>query len=263
MDAETHSPIGPDGKSTILGSGGFIMQCIEPYKRWRVTYEGNPVDTTSAANAANEIDTSKTTPLRYEVDLTMVTPCWVQDHTAEKVAQMSERERADAEAMGIGYRMEHHFRGEGKLWIDGFEREFRCVGNRIHRQSVRPLEGFRGHVWQAAVFPNGDAFGFIAYPPGEDGSTYNDGYIWKNGKWYDAKATKIPWFDEPVIEGEDVSLELESELGTIQIEGVSCLNTYKSGIAEMPGFSLNQGAAKYTWDDQVAYGMTERSTLKG
>ncbi|MCB2079592.1 MAG: hypothetical protein KDE55_18080 [Novosphingobium sp.] len=262
-DGKSHSPIGPDGKPTILGSGGFRFECVEPYKRWRVTYDGNPVDTTSDANARNEIDMSKTTPLRYEVDLTMVTPCWVQDNTPEKYEKMSAREKADAESMGLGYRMEHQFRGTGKLWLDGKERAFKCVGNRIHRQSVRPLEGFRGHVWQAAVFPDGRAFGVIAYPPAEDGSTYNEGYIWQDGKWYEATATKLPWLDELIPEGEDMSLELESELGITRIDGVGCLNSYKSGIAEMPGFALNQGAAKYTWDGQTAYGMVERSVLKG
>ena len=76
---------------------------------------------------------------------------------------MSERERSDAGLMGFGYRMEHHFRATGTLWIDGKERRFNAVGNRIHRQSVRPLDAFRGHCWQAAVFPDGRAFGYIAY----------------------------------------------------------------------------------------------------
>lgn len=261
--APTHPATGPDGRATILGAGGFRFECVEPYRRWRVTYDGAPVDTTSEANARNAIDTSRTTPLRYEVDLEMVTPCWVQDHTPEKIARMSARERADAESMGIGYRMEHCFRGAGTLWIDGTERRFRCTGSRIHRQSVRPLEGFRGHVWQSAVFPDGRAFGYITYPPGVDGSTYNEGYIWQDGTWHDAVATKIPWLDQLVPEGEDVGLELESDLGVTRIAGVGCLNTYKSGIPEMPGFSLNQGGARYTWDGQVAYGMVERSVLKG
>ena len=262
LDGDTISPIDEDGQPTILGSGGFVMRCIEPYRKWRVTYEGNPIDTTSADIAAGNVDPEKRASLRYEVDLTMVTPCWVQDNTPEKLVGLSEREMDDARSMGLGYRMEHLFRGEGRLWIDGAERSFKCVGNRIHRQSVRPLEGFRGHVWQAAVFPDGRAFGLITYPPAEDGSTYNEGYIWQDGKWHEAKATKIPWLDELIPNGEDVSLELESDLGTTRISGVGCLNTYKAGLPEMPGFALNQGTARYTWDDQTAYGMVERSVLK-
>jgi hypothetical protein len=164
--------------------------------------------------------------------------------------------------MGLGYRMEHQFRGEGQLTVGGETRSFTCVGNRIHRQSVRPLEGFRGHCWQTAVFPDGRAFGYIAYPPAEDGSTYNEGYVYEGGKMYPAVATKLPWLDELIPEGEDMSLELEYDGRTARISGVGGLNTYKSGLAEMPGFALNQGGAKYTWDGQSAWGMVERSVLK-
>ncbi len=261
-DGKTHSPIGADGKPSVLGSGGLAFHCVEPYKRWRVTYEGTPMDTTSQAIIDGTVDAKKTTPLRYEVDLEMVTPCWVQDTTPEKLVGLSEREMDDARSMGLGYRMEHHFRGEGELTIDGQTRQFKCVGNRIHRQSVRPLDGFRGHCWQAAVFPDGRAFAYIAYPPAEDGSTYNEGYVYQDGKMYPATATKMPWLDGLVASGEDVSLELQYELGTAKIGGLGGLNTFKAGLAEMPGFALNQGGAKYTWDGQTAYGMVERSVLK-
>jgi len=263
MDAPSRSPIAADGVPRILGSGGLVFECVEPYRKWRVTYEGTPIDTTTAAIIAGTVDRERRTALSYAVDIEMVTPCWVQDNTPEKLAGLSEREMDDARSMGLGYRMEHQFRGKGTLTIDGETRTFRCTGNRIHRQSVRPLEGFRGHCWQAAVFPDGRAFAVIAYPPGEDGSTYNEGYIWQDGRMYPATGTTLPWLDEMVAEGEDLSLELESELGVTRIAGVGGLNTFKAGIAEMPGFVLNQGGARYTWDGQTAWGMVERSVLRG
>jgi hypothetical protein len=156
--------------------------------------------------------------------------------------------------------MEHHFRGEGKLTIDGETRQFKCVGNRVHRQSVRPLGAFRGHCWQAAVFPDGRAFGYIAYPPAEDGSTYNEGYVWQDGKWYPAVARNIPFLRNLAANGDDISVEMEYELGVAKIKGVSKLGNFKLGGKDMPGFSLNQGGGEYTWDDQTAYGMIERSS---
>jgi hypothetical protein len=265
MDGESHSPIGSEGRATILGSGeagnSLQFECVEPYRRWKVRYEGTPIDTTSADIAAGTVDRERRTSLRYEVDLTMVAPAWVQDNTAEALARMTERERSDAGLMGFGYRMEQLCRGTGTLWIDGKERKFNAVGNRIHRQSVRPLDAFRGHCWQAAVFPDGRAFGYIAYPPAEDGSTYNEGYIYQDGTWHPAIATRIPWLSDLTPSGSDTSLELESALGTTRIEGAGCLNTFKVGSeGELAGFALNQGGARYTWDGQTAYGMIERST---
>ena len=265
FDAQSASPIGADGKPTVLGAAlgpdNLTFECIEPYRRWRVRYSGEPIDTTSADIAAGTVDESRRTSLRYEIDLVMATPAWVQDNTPEALARMTERERGDAASMGLGYRMEHTCRGEGTLWIDGKERKFTAVGNRIHRQSVRPLDAFRGHCWQAAVFPDGRAFGFIAYPPAEDGSTYNEGYIWQDGVWHSARATRIPWLTDLSPDANDTSLELESDLGLTRIEGLGSLHTYKIGKeGELAGFALNQGGSRYTWDGQTAYGMIERST---
>ena len=123
--------------------------------------------------------------------------------------------------MGFGWRIEHLFRGQGVLKLDGETREFKAMGSRIHRQSVRPMGEFRGHCWQSAVFPDGRAFGYIAYPPRADGSTFNEGYVYQDGKMYPARATKIPFLRNIMPQGDDVSLELESELGVTRIDGVT------------------------------------------
>ena len=259
----SHSPIAADGTPRILGSGPLRFEVIEPYHRWRISYDGMPTETTSEAMTKGAIDTSKKVPLTWDVEIEMVSPCWVQDNTPEKIAGYSAREMADAESMGLGYRMEHQFRGQGTITVDGETRSFKAIGNRIHRQSVRPLDGFRGHVWQTANFPDGRAFGYIAYPPAEDGSTYNEGYVYIDDKMYPAVATKLPWLTAAGLttEGQNNSLELEYEGGRIAIEGRGMLNTFKvMSEGEMAGFALNQGSTRYTWDGQQAMGMIERST---
>jgi hypothetical protein len=259
-DAKSLSPIDANGNPTILGSGGLSFQCLEPFRKWRVVYEGNPVDTTTADIIGQTIDEAKRARLRYEVELTTVAPGWVHDFRPEKLEAMPEDQRVAAGLMGLGWRVEQLVHAQGEMTIDGKSRAFNAVGNRIRRQSVRPLGAFRGHCWQAATFPDGRGFAICCYPPLENGYVFNDAYIFQNGKKYKAKATKIPWLERLMVRGDDVSLELESELGTTRIEGSSTLNTFRHGIAEMPGFTLQQGGAKYTWDGQTAYGMLERSS---
>ena len=259
----SHSPLDAAGNPRILGSGPLRMEVIEPYRRWRVSYDGAPVETTSEAMTGGAIDTSRTTPLKWDVEIEMVTPCWVQDNTPERLVGLSEREMDDARSMGLGYSMEHQFRGAGTMTLDGETRSFKAVGNRIHRQSVRPLDGFRGHVWQAAVFADGRAFAYIAYPPGEDGSTYNEGYVFIDGKIHAASATTIPWLTAAGLtsEGQDNSLEIAWDGGSARIAGAGMLNTFKvMHEGEMAGFALNQGGARYSWDGQQTIGMIERST---
>jgi hypothetical protein len=258
------SPFGPDGRPTVLGAGPLTFRCIEPFRRWAMTFDGTAVDGTVAQQIRRTLDVAKRTPIRVDVEMEMATPAWVQDNSPERVAKMNAAEAADAASMGIGWRLEHTFRGKGTLCVDGVTRDFRAVGSRIKRQSLRPLTFFRGHCWQSALFPDGRAFGFITYPPKGDGSEpYNGGYIFQDGKMFPARAIQIPWLRRLVGEGDDVSLELESALGVTRIGGSTTLSTFKilgTGDGTTTDFNLQQGGARYSWDGMTSYGMIERST---
>jgi hypothetical protein len=256
-----HSPFGPDGRPTVLGAGPLAFRCIEPFRKWHVSWDGPAIDGTVEQQIANTLDKGNLTPVKFEVELTMVTPGWVQDLRPAAVAKMSPAEQVEAANMGIGWRIEHLFRGEGSLTIDGQTRDFRAIGSRIKRQSVRPLTGFRGHCWQSALFPDGRAFGYIAYPDREDGSPgYNDGYVFQDGIMHPARAVTIPWLRRVIGEGDDATLELESALGVTRIRGSTALNTFRVNNPDLPGLHLQQGGVRYDWDGRIAYGMIERSS---
>ena len=260
------SPFDADGRPTILGAGPLSFHCIEPFRRWLLSYEGTAAEGTVAQQMEGPLSSDKQVPVKLELELTMETPAWVQDNSPERVAKMSEAERADAQSMGIGWRLEHLCRGKGILTVDGNTREFNAVGSRIKRQSIRPLNTFRGHCWQSALFPDGRAFGYIAYPPDQSGNIpYNEGYIFQGGIMYPARATRIPFLRQIIEEGDDVSLELESKLGVARIGGSTLLSTFRVNNPEMAalgaaGFSLQQSGARYTWDGMTSYGMIERSS---
>jgi len=257
------SPLDADGRPTIFGSGPLRFRCLEPFRRWAMRFDGEAIDGTVEQQLHRKLDWKNRIPVRIEAELAMEPPAWVEDNPAEKVARMSEARRREVQNMGIGWRLEHLFRGHGTLHLDGATREFRCVGSRIKRQSVRPLASFRGHCWQSALFPDGRAFGFITYPPAGDGSEpYNEGYVYQDGEMHRARATRVPWLRRLVDEGDDVSLELESALGTTRIEASTLLTTYRimSPAEGLPmDFNLHQGGARYTWDGMTSYGMIERS----
>jgi hypothetical protein len=253
--------IGPDGRATVLGAGPLTFRCVEPFREWTASFDGDATDSHVDRQIAVTVDPAMRSSLRFEAKLTMVTPAWVQDNSPERVARMSEAEAIEAANMGIGYRIEHLFRAEGWFEIDGRRRDFKATGSRVHRQSVRPLAGFRGHCWQSAVFPDGRAFGYIAYPPREDGSdAYNEGYLYLDGRMIPARAVKAPWLRRAIGAGDDATVELESELGITRIEGVTTLSTFRIGNPDMSGFNLQQTGARYSWDGLTAYGMLERSS---
>jgi hypothetical protein len=267
----TRPSIGADGRPNILAVGPMEFRCVEPFRKWIVGYDGEAYVGSVQQQIARQFSVYADSgaydfpraPVSYEVELTMAAPAWVQDYRQEKLAGMTERQRADAGSMGYGHRIEQMFRAEGTLTVDGATRAFKAVGSRIHRQSVRPMAAFRGHCWQSAVFPDGTAFGFIAYPlrPGEsEEDRYNNGYLYQDGRMFPAKARNIAFLRKIMPRGDDVSVELETELGITRIGGTTELSTFHLANEAMHGFNNQQSGARYTLAGMTAYGMIERSS---
>ena len=263
--------IGPDGHPSVLAAGPMSFRCIEPFRKWAVSYSGaayeghvqQQISREFAVYADSGPYTFPRTPVSYEVELTMAAPAWIQDYRSERLAGMSEKQRTDAGLMGYGYRIEQLCRGTGKLTLGGVTRNISVVGSRIHRQSVRPMAAFRGHCWQSAIFPDGRGFGYIAYPlrPGEsEKDRYNLGYLYQGGKMYPARAKNIAFLRKIMPRGDDVSVELETELGVTKIGGVTELCTFHLGNQGVNGFNNQQSGVRYALDGMSAFGMIERSS---
>jgi prepilin-type processing-associated H-X9-DG protein len=259
----TKTAIGPDGKPSVLAVDDLVFRVVEPFRKWVVSYDGEATDSSIALMIREQFDTGRRAKLRFEIEIEMAAPAWVQDNTPEKLAAMTEQERTDAGLMGYGFRKEQLCLGKGWFEVEGERRPLHGRGLRVHRQSVRPMGAFRGHCWQSAIFPDGRGFGYIAYPPlpgGDPNDTYNEGYVYQDGQWYPATARKIPFLRNLMPRGDDVSLELESAFGITRITATTELGIIKIGNPGTMGLTLQQGGAKYTWDDQTAFGMIERSS---
>jgi hypothetical protein len=250
------------GRPAVLGGGPLTYRCIEPFERWLVSFDGMVIDTHVSHQIAQTIDSGNLIPLRYEFELTMVVPPNEQDISPGRFATWGKGKQRDAASVGLGWRFEQLLRGEGEVEVDGTRRSARVVGSRIKRRSVRTDGLFlRGHAWQAVVFPDGRAAGYEARPVHDDGSEpWNEGFVWQDGRMYPAKATKVPWLTRIAERGDDVSFELESDLGTTRIEGVTELSTFQLSRAHLRGLALGQSGARYTWDGVASYGMVERSS---
>lgn len=258
---EAHDPIGPDGRPSVLGAGPISFRCIEPFRRWSMHWHGPARDGTIGQQVQGGFGAAGTVDVDLDVDLEMVTPAWVQEYAIDD--SMSEIEKQNAAAMGLGYRLEHHFLATGTYKVGGESYSFKGRGTRIHRQSARSLAGFFGHCWLSAVFPNGDAFGSLAYPPREGSGgeySYNDAVLYKDGRLVTARIVEAPFLRRIVPAGDPMRLVLESELGRTVIEAETALSTFRIGNPDIGGLNLQQGGALFRWDGQEAYGMVERST---
>jgi hypothetical protein len=224
-------------------------------------YEGNAIDGTVSEQIHSNHGRRGATSIKLHVDLIMVTPAWVQESSID--ANMSQIEKVNAAAMGVGYRFEHHLRAVGTYQIDGKTYEFKGVGTRIHRQGIRRFESFLGHCWLSALFPDGSAFSSLAYPLRKGGGgkySYNDAVLYRDGVLHPARTIRAPFLRRIVPMGDEMVLELESDLGRTVIEGTTALNTFRMGSPDMGGLNLQQGGAFFRWGDQKAYGVCERSS---
>lgn len=257
------------GRPTVLGAGGLVFQCIEPFKTWTMSYDGPAVQTSSADLVRGRKD-GPTVAISFHVEATMAVPPWVQG--ALRTDAALQLQDSIGNMMG-GPRYEQLFTAVGRVSVAATEKRFTGSGLRIRRQGVRKLAGFWGHCWQSAVFPSGKAFGYIAYPPRPDGQpSYNEGFVFSgSGTLIPARAVQAPWLTRLEPGPDDVSLVLETAEGTVAIDGQTVFTTHdihhnddmysmqalKQETSSFP--AVQQAGVRYRWDGEETFGMLERS----
>ncbi|MDY6995902.1 MAG: hypothetical protein SW019_04860 [Actinomycetota bacterium] len=270
-EAAARPPFDAHGRPRVLGAGPLAFTCVEPFDVWRLAFDG-PATQTSSTDLIAGRKNGPSVDLRFEVEARMAVPPWVQG-ALQPDADTQLRTSLVGNLMG-GPRYEQLFRATGWVEVGGQRQDFTGTGLRIRRQGVRKLEGFWGHCWQSALFPSGRAFGYIAYPPRPDGEpAFNEGYLFDgDGALIPARVVSAPWLTRLRPPGEDVSVVLETERGTVPIAGETVVSTHDitdpsevpaDVLAKMANWSfpaLQQAGVRYRVDGEEAIGMLERSS---
>jgi len=248
------------GRPRVLGAGPLRFECLEPLARWRISFDGDvlAIDANDFLDGgtATAVPTDRTAriALTLEADARMVTPPWVQgafDPEGDWVAGEQ--------------RLEQLCSVTGTVGLDGAETAFVGGGLRIHRKGGNRSDygDFYGHNWQSAFFPSGRAFGFIHYRPRPDGSAkYREGWLLDGEEIVPARVEETPWMTDTRLSGEDVSFTLQTRNGSVHITGETFLSSFRPPRPLGDGTTfplLHSGIARYRWDDEVAFGMIERS----
>jgi len=202
-------------------------------------------------------------PVEIRIDLRPAVPPWMNGALLEEAKRVLDTQD-EGDLMGHPWRFEQLCRASGTVQV-GDER-FTIDGgaNRIRRQSIRRLATLRGHAWQAALFPSGRGFGYIAYPPRTDGkATYNEGYVFDgDGDLVPARVVDAPWLRTLAPKGDDVTCVLETAKETVTVRGETALSTFMIMPSDVGGggLQLQQAIVRYSWDGEESVGMLERST---
>ena len=261
------NPLGADGEPRVLGAGGLSFELVEPYRHWRMRFDG----LTTAGTAADQIAGNAPlggvpdVPVEIEIDLRAAVPPWENGALLPEAKHVLDEQ--DEGALMGGPRFEQLNRVTGQLRVAGTEHRIEGGALRVRRTGIRRLGTFRGHAWQSAVFPSGRAFGYIVYPPRDDGlPTYNEGYVFEgDGELVPAWVVDAPWLRKLQPTGEDVPVVLETADGTEEIQGTSVASCFSviGTAGSHPDFPvLQQAISRYTWRGETANGMMERSTRR-
>jgi hypothetical protein len=124
-------------------TGNLRVECVEPLKKWRVTFDGAGQPTTQEEMAKGPVGAARAVAFRFEVDLEAVAPVWDM-HGALGFENLS-------------WAAFHHtqgFRTAGTLSTEG-GREWRLdgVGYRDHSSGPRNVTDVGGLHFFVAVFP--------------------------------------------------------------------------------------------------------------
>lgn len=263
-NGKVHDPLGADGKPRILGAGPLSLELVEPFVHWRLRLDGLLQDTTVDRQMAGEFSAeSGSVPVELDLDIRSAVPPWENGGLLREAARVL-AEQEEGALMG-GPRYEQLFRMTGHLRVGDEERELSGGGLRIRRQGVRRLARFWGHAWQSSVFPSGRAFGYITYPPRDDGvPTYNEGYLFDgDGALVPARVVEAPWLRRMQPRGQRFHVVMETDDGrTETIQGESLVSVFAAipVTGDMAFPVLQQAIVRYTWGDEIANGMMERST---
>jgi hypothetical protein len=263
-----HDPLGADGKPRVLGAGPLSFELVEPFTHWRARLDGVAVETSTQAQIDGwmpGMGGGDEVAVELDLDIRSAAPPWESGSLLELAGHVLATQE-EGDLMG-GPRFEQLFRATGRLRVGDETWDLNGGGLRIRRAGVRRLARFRGHVWQSSVFPSGRAFGLCLYPERDDGKpTFNEGYLFDgDGALIPAWVTDAPWLDTLEPKGQDVSVTLETEDGRVEtIRGETALSTFHvmgphSGGGFVSDFALQQAVVQYTWGDETATGMLERS----
>jgi hypothetical protein len=270
LEAAMLAPSHPD-RADHFGAGPLGFDCLEPFRSWRMTYDGSARWTTVEAQLAGEPPVGANTQVLLTLDAEMAARPYLRGEMDPQADDII-KHQPDGLMVGRGYNVKHLFRCTGRLQAGDEIIDFRGGGLRVRRRGVRDAGDLRGHCWQSALFPSGRAFGMTCFPPRPDGGpSYSEAFVHLDGRVLPAKVLEAPWmtvYERP----KDLSCVLETAQGRVSIEGHDCASTFTTQLADLTSFSIggdgpaprkplpfHQGIAHYRWDGEETIGMVERS----
>lgn len=248
-------------------TGNLRVACVEPLKRWRLTFDGAGEHTTLARMARGPVGAGRARAFRFTVDLDAAAPVW-DLHGALGLADH-------------GWAAVHHtqgFRSRGTLSAEGREWALDGVGHRDHSSGPRQIGDLGGLGFFVVVFPGSGrvANGMVTWQ--RDGTVGHRIYTdQQDGRCETGRGVTITGLgDLETHAPHDLELTLARAEGGTEVLRARWLHGYTLSLLE-PNENLNgaglgleedpllltQSTVRVTAaDGEVGYGVVERDSRR-
>lgn len=160
----------------------------------------------------------------------------------------------------------------GQVQLRGASYEVRTTGVRDHSRGQRGQEGgmdlWGGHTLIHVLFPSGRGVGVQQMWTPEGKVTLDTAYVLVDGSMHYADVHELPRLEAVALRGEQMQLVLESDLGEHRLEGEMLKTVYTTPLGKglsvgadtaAPYGVFGLGHARWSWDGEEGFGLTERS----
>lgn len=219
----------PDGEGLLSAStfhrtaperrpagAGMTAHCVEPFRRWHVTYDGHGLHTPLEEMQQGTARLGHTRRWTVDLEIEGVTPLW--DYRTAAAADGG-RGGMDEQSWASEH-YEQMYRARGTVRIGDQEIAFDGYGWRDHSQGARSAEGgtpWGGHVTAGSVFEDGRGWGATRFW-GPDGTVNLEaGWVCDApGRLHQAQVLEAPSLRQLALAGEDLPFALRWSGGVLE-----------------------------------------------
>ena len=244
------------------------FRCVEPFRRWRLGFDGYAVHTTEEQMVAGVSPPGERRRLAIDLDVECVGAVWDAAEAASS--------RGAGSLDSQGWAREHYeqlFRASGRVVAGSIDFDFHGVGWRDHSRGPRGAgtgAPWGGHVIMGGLFPSGRGFILSRYWTPEGRITLEGGGVLDaDGRLDYARVQAAPRLRQFVAEGEALPVGLSWDAGSVDLECVTRRSMWTpmrkkyAAAVDMTGAGLNYALnfSRCVWDGEEGWVYSERSEM--
>jgi hypothetical protein len=243
-----------------MDAGGMRIDVIEPFRRLKVTFEGEAcllADPHQMANPKQAFAGNPMVPVSMSLDYTGLSPM----EGGEVVNEDGSPLALDPEKSFLRGHYEQHMAASGTIAVNG--REWRVAGYGVRDKSWGPRhwQAIRWYKWMPMSF--GPDFGMVVTVSGGDGgATRASGMVFEDGRYWAIEDAGIDADFDGNFYQTAIRAWCRTERGEYRIDGtVLSLIPLRNRRTAPDGTLLNtritEGMTEFTCNGRIGYGLSE------